>query len=136
MIEGVALPNGISANMLRVIMCLAGEGPCAGQEISVMMGLAPMGVSRALTDLNAKGWVEYVDSRPDRRRKPVQLSAAGWQAYRELIPHVATVAESLLGSLDARDCKALERLSRNIILNIEDWESGRTKGMAGWLLKA
>jgi DNA-binding MarR family transcriptional regulator len=122
MIEGVAAPNGLSANELRIIMCLGGEGALAGHEISATMAIPPMNVSRAVATLVERGWVETVTDPANRRRKPVQLSAAGWERYRALIPDVATVATELLGGLTATERTMLARISAKTIARIESWQ--------------
>jgi DNA-binding MarR family transcriptional regulator len=123
MIEGVAAPNGLSANELRIIMCLGGEGALAGHEISVTMAIPPMNVSRAIAALVGRGWVENVRDPANRRRKPVQLSAAGWERYRSLIPDVAAVASDLLAGLSASEKVALARIAAKVIAGIERWQS-------------
>lgn len=123
MIEGVAAPNGLSANELRIIMCLGGEGTLAGHEISVTMAIPPMNVSRAIAALVERGWVENVRNPANRRRKPVQLSAAGWERYRSLIPDVAAVASDLLAGLSASEKVALARIAAKVTAGIERWQS-------------
>jgi DNA-binding MarR family transcriptional regulator len=122
MIEGVAAPNGLSANELRIIMCLGGEGALAGHEISATMAIPPMNVSRAIATLIERGWVESMSDPANRRRKPVQLSAAGWERYRALIPDVAAVATDLLGGLTATERTTLARISAKTIARIESWQ--------------
>jgi DNA-binding MarR family transcriptional regulator len=122
MIEGVAAPNGLSANELRIIMCLGGEGALAGHEISATMAIPPMNVSRAVAALIDRGWIETVRDPGNRRRKPVQLSAAGWERYRALIPDVAAVAADLLGGLTASERATLARITAKTIARIENWQ--------------
>jgi DNA-binding MarR family transcriptional regulator len=121
MVEGVADPNGISPNELRIVMCLGGEGALAGHDITEIMGIPPMNVSRALASLLGRGWIEKVRDVNNRRRKPVQLSARGWEAYRALTPDVRTVADYLLGALTANERALLVRISSKIVARMEDW---------------
>lgn len=121
MVEGVANPNGISPNELRIVMCLGGEGAMAGHDITEVMGILPMNVSRALASLKARGWIEDVVDATNRRRKPVQLSAAGLDAYRAMTPDVGIVADHLLGDLSAAERAALRRISIKVIKRMEDW---------------
>lgn len=92
MIEGVTAPNGLSANELRIMRCLGGEGALAGHEISVTMAIPPMNVSRAVATPVERSWVENVQNPANRHCKPVQLNAAGWKRYRAHIPEVAAGA--------------------------------------------
>ena len=121
MTEGVATPNDISANELRLIMCLGGEGALAGHEISDVMGMSPMNVSRAIANLVKRGWIEQIVDGNNRRRKPVALTTDGWHAFRNLIPDVQIVAEYLLGALNANERNALGKLTSKIVARMEDW---------------
>ena len=93
--EGVAEPMGLSANDLKIILALGGEGELAGHELSEIMGLPPMNVSRAIAALSARGLVEPGDDSSNRRRKPVRLTEAGTATFRQTIPAMATVGKHL-----------------------------------------
>ena len=121
MVEGVAEPNGISPNELRIVMCLGGEGAQAGHDITELMGIAPMNVSRAFASLATRGWIEQVNDPDNKRRKPVQLSARGWEAYQAMTPDVRIVADYLFKGLTANERNALARISKKIIARMEDW---------------
>ena len=121
MVEVVAEPNGVSPNELRIVMCLGGEGALAGHDISGIMGIPPMNVSRALASLLTRGWIEQLSDSANRRRKPVRLSACGWEAYRAMTPDVRIVADYLLGGLTANERAALARISDKLTARMEDW---------------
>lgn len=121
MLEGVASPNALSVNELSILMCLGGEGELAGHDISEKMAIPPMNVSRSLASLLERGWIEPATDTSNRRRKPVRLSAAGWEAYAAMTPEIATVASQLLGSLTARDRASLTRSVEKIIDRVERW---------------
>lgn len=123
--EGVAGPAGLSLNELRIMMCLHGEGPCAGHEITILMGIPPMNVSRAVASLGARGWVEPAADPANRRRRPVRLSAAGVAACAALAPDLDHVARHALGSLSAGDMAALDRIATGLIGRLERWPSTR-----------
>ncbi len=119
--EGVSSPNGLSVNELSIMMCLGGEGELAGHEISRIMAIPPMNVSRSLASLLERGWIDPASDASNRRRKPVRLSAAGWTAYRSMTPDTAKVAEHLLATLSVRERAALTRLVAKIIDRVEAW---------------
>jgi hypothetical protein len=93
--EGVAEPMGLSANDLKIILALGGEGELAGHELSEIMGLPPMNVSRAIAALSTRGLVEPGEDASNRRRKPVRLTAAGSAMFQQTIPAMATVGGKL-----------------------------------------
>ncbi len=130
MTEGVAMPNDISANELRLMMCLGGEGALAGHEIADVMGMQPMNVSRAIASLIARGWLAQLDDPNNRRRRPVALTDAGWDAYRAMMPDVCIVAEYLLGELTANERNVLGRITAKIQVRMDDWRIEHMDGTA------
>jgi DNA-binding MarR family transcriptional regulator len=121
--DGVANVQAIALNELKIIMCLGGEGALAGHDITEIMAIPPMNVSRALATLIERGWVEPVVDPANRRRKPVQLSAAGWAAHRAMLPSVSNVSDYLLGRLTPNERATLLRLSTKVIDRMADWFS-------------
>jgi DNA-binding MarR family transcriptional regulator len=119
--DGVADPNGIAQNELKIMMCLGGEGALAGHDITEIMAIPPMNVSRALASLYERGWIESVSDPANRRRKPVQLSDAGWTAHRALTPDVGAVADYLLGTLTPNEAAMMARASEKVIGRLTDW---------------
>lgn len=119
--DGVASPSGLAPIQVKITLCLGGEGALAGHEISDIMGLAPMNVSRALASLQERGWIELVDDPRSRRRKPFQLSALGWQGHRAMLPDIGKVASFLFDSLTARERKVMLSASGKIVDRMADW---------------
>jgi DNA-binding MarR family transcriptional regulator len=119
--DGVATTNDVALNELKIMMCLGGEGALAGHDISEIMAIAPMNVSRALSTMLSRGWIEPVADYENRRRKPVQLSASGWAAYRSLMPDVGAVADYLLGALTVNERATMGRVSNKVIGRMADW---------------
>jgi len=119
--DGVAFPNDLALNQLKIAFCLGGEGALAGHEISDIMGIAPMNVSRALASLQQRGWIESVDDPKSRRRKPFQLSALGWQSHRAIQPDIGNVATYLFAGLTARERTVMLSASRKVVDRMADW---------------
>lgn len=119
--DGVAEAAGISLNELKIMMCLGGEGALAGHDITDIMAISPMNVSRALAALLERGWIEPAVDAANRRRKPVQLSHDGWAAHSAMTPNIAAVADYLLGPLTANERAVMLRASDKIIGRMADW---------------
>jgi DNA-binding MarR family transcriptional regulator len=119
--DGVAGPNKVGLNEIKIMMCLGGEGALAGHDITEIMAIPPMNVSRALGAMAQRGWVEPVADVENRRRKPFQLSAAGWAAHNAMTPDIAAVADYVLGSLSAGEQAALSKTAFKIIDRMADW---------------
>jgi DNA-binding MarR family transcriptional regulator len=119
--DGVADPNGVSINELKIMMALGGEGAMAGHDIAEIMAIPPMNVSRALSSLQDRGWIEAVADPANRRRKPVQLSGDGRAAFGAMTPDVAAVAGYLLGTLSSDERATMARLSDKVTSRLADW---------------
>lgn len=122
--EGVCDPAGMGVTECKVLMALAGEGALAGHDLVGIMGLPPMNVSRAIAALKERGWIEDIRDPDNRRRRPVALTPAGWEAYATLDQGIAGLAGDLLGSLNARQKKQFGEISEAIIENMADWITG------------
>jgi DNA-binding MarR family transcriptional regulator len=119
--DGVAAPNAVGLNEIKIMMCLGGEGALAGHDITEIMAIPPMNVSRALAAMADRGWVEPVSDTENRRRKPVQLSATGWEAHGAMTPDIASVADYILGTLSPVERAALSKTAFKIIDRMADW---------------
>ncbi len=119
--DGVAEPNKVGLNEIKIMMCLGGEGALAGHDITEIMAMPPMNVSRALAVMAERGWIEPVADPVNRRRKPVQLSKAGWAAHGAMTPDIAAVAGYVLGTLTATERAALSKTAFKIIDRMADW---------------
>jgi DNA-binding MarR family transcriptional regulator len=127
--DEVAARNDLSVNELRVLMCLSGEGAMAGQDIAHVMSMPPMNVSRALAALKRLGWIERVASKANRRRKPFQLSAAGWKALAAMLPDIRGVAQHLFKPLDRTERRALASAFDSLIDQLESWDAADSEQM-------
>jgi DNA-binding MarR family transcriptional regulator len=119
--DGVADPEGLSLNELRVMMSVGGEGEVAGSELAELIGMQPMNVSRALAKLSQMGWVEQTPDASNRRRKPHRLSRKGIAAHRAMTPEVATVASFLFADMSDAECAALSALLQKLDAQIAAW---------------
>lgn len=113
--EIVAQPHGISNDALKVMVCLADLGSATGIQMSDLLGIHPMSASRAITHLEAKGWVEQAVSEGDRRKRPVRLSDEGLKAFRAIGPTMTRVAEHLYGKLNRREQIQLQKYLERVL---------------------
>jgi DNA-binding MarR family transcriptional regulator len=119
--DGVADPEGLSLNELRILMALGGEGESAGHELAEVMGMQPMNVSRALSTLNDLGLAEEAGDPANRRRKPYRLSEQGWHRHAAMGPEIADVAAFIFGTLKSSERAALGKILAKINDRIADW---------------
>lgn len=121
--ENVADVHGVNRNELKVLICLSGEGALTGQEISRLMAMPAMNVSRSLSQLAEIGWIEPADNSENRRRRPYRISAKGWRDYGAMLPDLRSVAMRLLAPLSRKDRVELQRLIGLMIHEIEEWSA-------------
>ena len=129
--DGVAVNHGLSTNELRVLMCIGGEGPVAGHDISEIMGIPPMNVSRAVAALDDRGWLERIDNGDNRRRRPVSLNDAGWNALGSMIPDVRKIAKQFFTAIRKGDRRKLLEMVEKVNIRIDQWTQVAEKGNGG-----
>jgi DNA-binding MarR family transcriptional regulator len=120
--DGVADPAGFSANELRILMALSGEGESAGHDLAELMGMHAMNVSRALSSLHAMGLVEPAKNSKNRRRKPYRISARGATAHVALEPRIAQIANFLFGALTAAERDVLKKILAKLDRQVLAWQ--------------
>jgi DNA-binding MarR family transcriptional regulator len=120
--DGVADPEGLSLNELRILMALGGEGESAGHDLAEVMGMQPMNVSRALATLNALGLTEETGDPANRRRKPYRLSEQGLQRHAAMGSEIADVAGFIFGTLTSGERAAFKKILAKLNLRIADWQ--------------
>ena len=108
--DSVADPAGLSANELRILMALSGEGESAGHSLAELMGMHAMGL------------IEPVTRRGNRRRKPYRVSARGAKAHVALEADLARVARFLFGVLTARERASLKRILVKLDRQVLTWQ--------------
>jgi DNA-binding MarR family transcriptional regulator len=117
----VADPLEMAPTELKILLALGGEGELAGHDLSEIMGVPAMNVSRAISSLIARGWIERGVDRSNRRRKPVKLSQQGHAAFLRTLPTLKSVADGLLDGLRERDRVAFRRAAQIILSSLADW---------------
>ncbi|WP_168556462.1 MarR family transcriptional regulator [Novosphingobium sp. SG720] len=119
---GVAEPLDLAPTDLRIILALGGEGELAGHELSEIMGVPPMNVSRALVALHHKGLVEPGEDLRNRRRKPFRLSEAGQAMFDRSVPAMAEVSRQLFADFNSRDRGTFRRAASRLLARMTQWD--------------
>ena len=119
--EGVADPMGMTATDLRIVLALGGEGELAGHDLSEIMGVPPMNVSRAIAALSERGLVEPGRNRSNRRRKPVRLTDEGQALFDQTVPAMERVGADLFKGVPQRDRDAFRRVAATVLARIGRW---------------
>jgi DNA-binding MarR family transcriptional regulator len=120
--DGLADPQGLSLNEMRVLMSIGGEGQVAGHELAEIIGMQPMNVSRSLATLLERGWIEQAGDQKNRRRKPYRLSDVGQQSLVSMFPSVGDVANFLFAGTIENDVVELTAKVEQLINRIDEWQ--------------
>ena len=94
--------------------------------------------SRALSGLEAKGWVQRTPVSGDRRRVEVSLTQEGWRMYAQILPAMGSIHLDLVSVLDDDELKQLDRTLAKLQTHAQQLEQssryqslprlGRSKG--------
>ena len=99
----------LSREEWRVLAALGQAGRMKTQAALLTTTLDKMQVSRAVSRLERKGFVEREEDTEDRRNRILRLTAAGRAAYRRIEPMVLAREAFLLEALDEDERVALDR---------------------------
>ena len=99
----------LSREEWRVLAALGQAGQMKTQAALLTTTLDKMQVSRAVSRLERKGFVEREEDTEDRRNRILRLTAAGRAAYRRIEPMVLAREAFLLEALDEEERAALDR---------------------------
>jgi len=105
--EIVAVPNGLSIDDIKIMLCLGDRGALTGREISDLVALSTMAASRSIAHLDELGWLVRHQETRDKRRRPVALSQRGLKAHRSILASISKVADMVFGGFSQLEQIAL-----------------------------
>ena len=94
----------------RVMAVLGQQSDLSADEVCHETEMDKVTVSRAVTKLLKKEFLERSFSNEDRRRSILCLSERGYSIYTQIIPLALSFEESLLSALTAREVQQLDTL--------------------------
>jgi DNA-binding MarR family transcriptional regulator len=97
----------LSRNGWRVLAALALLRAMTAKDIAEYSTLDKMSVSRAVTELEERGYLTRKEDPADRRNQILQLTAAGRALYQKIVPLVRAREAYLLEALDPAERAAL-----------------------------
>lgn len=99
---------GISRREWSLVGMVAEHGPMSPSDLAALAHLERPHVSRAITDLVAKGLLARSQLPNDRRRAKVVITPPGLKLYEEVFPQVARINKAVLGALTADQLASLD----------------------------
>lgn len=101
---------GIDIPQWRVMATLGGGQSVRAQDIANHTRMHKSNVSRAVSRLIERGWIERAPSDRDRREAPLQLTPEGERIFAEIVPVVLDFEDQFLEGLGEVDRRSLARL--------------------------
>lgn len=93
---------GLTIPQWRVLAVLAVRPGLSAAEVAERTAMDKVAVSRAVAGLERSRRVERTREARDRRRSRLQLTAAGWAVYREVVPFALAYEDAVLRGLPQR----------------------------------
>lgn len=109
---------------------LAELGPLTQRELADASAQHPAGVSRQLDELERKGLTARVTDPTDRRRRRVELTAAGTRWFQQTRPLVDQATGPVLAVLRPAERRSLTKLLRKVLSQPETVSVPRARGAA------
>lgn len=99
---------GVSRREWSLVGLVAVHGPMSPSELAALAHLERAHVSRAVTELVAKGLLKRSPVPNDRRRAQLAITAPGIKLYEEAFPQIARINKAVLGALTADQLAAFD----------------------------
>jgi DNA-binding MarR family transcriptional regulator len=101
--------HGLTRPEWRVLVNLAEAGRLTATELCARVPMHKTKVSRALSALEARGWVVRASDPRDRRISHATLTARGRQAFDRVRPEMEAATEALLAPLSAEERRLVDQ---------------------------
>lgn len=110
---------GLSRNGWRVMAALAMQDGMTARAVGAFVELEKMPVSRAVRELQDKGWLAVSTHSGDRRASHLQLTAPGWQAYWQIVPELLAREGEVMSVLSADERQALRLITGKLLQHLK-----------------
>ena len=111
----IAPRHGLSLPEWRVMITLANHPGATAVEVVERWAMQPMMASRAIRQLERRGWVARTLRRDDRRSYTLSLTRKGEKAYRGVGPGASSRYREIVACLDPRELASLDRALQRLI---------------------
>ena len=113
--------HGLGRPSFVVLYCLTERDGLMARDVVRASGLPKNSVSRAVTDLVAKGLVRADENGADRRAKRLRLTGRGLTLMRTLLPAFAERQSDLVAPLSPAERDALRHLLAKMARHLPVW---------------
>ena len=104
-----------------ILFSLSQQEGLVARDICLVTGLPKNSISRAVTELEAKGLITRDTDAEDKRAKPLALTEGGRALLADVVPLFKARQAAMLAPLDGEEVAEFERLITKIVFAMPDW---------------
>src|SRR6056297_2592896 len=112
---------GLSRPGFVILFSLSQQDGLVARDICRVTGLPKNSISRAVTELKAKGFVARGTESMDKRAKPLRLTDTGRSVLAKIVPLFTARQAAMLAPLTDIEAAELDRLLGKITCAMPDW---------------
>ncbi|MEM8589187.1 MAG: MarR family transcriptional regulator [Pseudomonadota bacterium] len=112
---------GLSRPGFVILFSLSQQAGLVARDVGMVTGLPKNSISRAVTELEAKGLITRDTDTVDKRAKPLALTTAGRALLEDVVPLFKQRQSNMLAPLNAEEAAEFDRLITKIIFAMPDW---------------
>lgn len=108
---------GVGTTSWRVVAMLAIEPKITAARICEVIKIDKAACSRALKSLEKRGYLSFIASRTDERKRRWWLNDAGYKLHNDLLALALPREDTLIEGIDPEDFETFLRVSRQMLKN-------------------
>lgn len=112
---------GLSRPGFVILFSLSQQDGLVARDICLVTGLPKNSISRAVTELEAKGLIARDTGTVDRRAKPLNLTAEGRALVDAIVPLFEARQQAMLAALNETEAADFQRLMTKIVFAMPEW---------------
>lgn len=112
---------GITRPEFVILYCLQHMPGLVAQDIRRVTGQPKNSISRAVSDLLKKGYVQRSTDPEDKRAKPLALTELGSTVLERVVPVVKARQDAMRAALTDDELEQFDKLIRKIAFAMPDW---------------
>jgi MarR family transcriptional regulator, temperature-dependent positive regulator of motility len=113
---------GMLRDEFNILFCLADGGPVTGTEVCRIIGRPRNSISRSADRLVRRKLIKVREAGEDRRQTVFEITRAGRQIYRSMLPLFIAQQEQMLAALTPQDRADLDRILAILLASHGEWD--------------
>jgi len=114
---------GLSRADVQILYSLKQRHVLLAQDIAMITGRPKNTISRAVSTLLDKGYLERKTDHDDKRAKSLELTESGLQIISEVLPHIVHRQDLMREVLTEDEQKTFDELLSRIVFSLPEWVS-------------